>query len=430
VAERPANKGDAAMTPSTSLHYSAIHELSRRIREQSISPVEVVNASLRRIARLQPQLNAFIRVLADDALKQARAAADEIAAGGWRGPLHGIPVGIKDMFDTAGIPTTAAFEAFKDRVPAKDAVAVSKLKESGAVIVGKMNMHELAMGTTSVVSYFGAVHNPWNLDYIAGGSSGGSAAAVASGMCYATLDTDAIGSCRLPASCCGATAFKGTYRLISNQGVLEGEPVDEAVLWLAHAAVTTRSAADTALLLNVLAEPRSSPAVDFFAALDEGGAPRLGVATNAAASDEVKASFDAAVRCLQDLGCTLRETTAPMNPGFDVRNIEVDRQAIAESLFREIDLLVLPTTATSTPTIREAGPDPQALSPQNTFFANYYGLPAVSVPCGFDRHGLPLGLQIIGGPGEDLPVLQLAHRYQATTPGAAKRPSDESPRNR
>src|SRR5437588_3106070 len=220
------------------IYYSDIHELSGRIRTQRISPVAVVRAALERIERLEPRLNAFITVLADEALREAEAAAAEIAAGHWRGPLHGIPVGVKDMFATAGIRTTAAFEHFKDRVPARDAAAVSKLKQAGAIVVGKTNMHELAMGTTSVVSWFGPVHNPWNLDFIAGGSSGGSAAAVAAGMCHATLDTDAIGSCRLPAACCGVTRFKGTYRLIDNQGVLAGEPVDAAIPWPALAAVT------------------------------------------------------------------------------------------------------------------------------------------------------------------------------------------------
>jgi aspartyl-tRNA(Asn)/glutamyl-tRNA(Gln) amidotransferase subunit A len=413
------------------LHYADIDEISGRIRARRISPVDLVNACLERIARLQPRLNAFITVLADAALRQARAAEAEIAAGHWRGPLHGIPVGVKDMFDTAGVRTTAAFEGFRDRVPARDAAAVRKLKEAGAVILGKTNMHELAMGTTSTVSWFGPVHNPWNPDHIAGGSSGGSAAAVASGMCYATLDTDAIGSCRLPASCCGATGFKGTYRLIDNQGVLAGEPVDETVLWLAHAAVTTRSAVDLALMLNVLAEPRweAREPIDFRAALaesEEGEAnepPRIGIAANFAASDEVAAAFDAAVDTLRALGHTVDGVIAPIdNPGFDVRNIAADREAIAGSLFKDIDVLVLPTTAAITPTIAAVGANAQALSPRNTLFANYYGLPAISVPCGFDSHGLPLGLQVVGKPWDDRSVLRLAHRYQAATGWSKQHP--------
>ncbi len=409
--------------------YANVDQLTGRIREQEVSPVEVVRASLERIEKLNPLLNAFITVLPDEALEQARAAAAEIEAGHWRGPLHGIPVGVKDMYDTAGIKTTAAFERFKDRVPARDAVAVKKLKEAGAIIIGKMNMHELAEGTTSLASYFGPVRNPWNLDYIAGGSSGGSAAAVAAGMCYATLDTDAIGSCRLPASCCGVVGFKGTYGLISNKGVLEGEPVDDTILWLAHAAITTRSIKDTALLLNVLAEPRagSKRGVDFLAALEEDAKPRIGIATNFAADKEVAEAFNAAVKTLRDLGPAVRDATAPFDKaGFDVRNIEADRRAIAGSLFKDIDVLMLPTTTAVTPAIDEAAANPQALSPQNTLFANHYGLPAISVPCGFDRKGLPLGLQIVGKPWDEQSVLRMAHQYQEATGWSKAHPAERS----
>jgi aspartyl-tRNA(Asn)/glutamyl-tRNA(Gln) amidotransferase subunit A len=407
------------------LYYSSIHEISALIRQQKISPVEVVQACLERIEILNPQVNAFITILKEAALQQARAAGLEIKAGNWRGPLHGIPVGIKDMYDTAGIRTTAAFVHFKDRIPAKDATGVSKLKQAGAIILGKMNMHELAMGTTSVVSYFGAVHNPWNLSYIAGGSSGGSAAAVASGMCFATLDTDAIGSCRLPAACCGVTGYKGTYALISNRGILEGEPVDEAILWMAHAAITTRSAADTALMLNVLAEgtAEAQHRADFFAALSQSEKARIGAVTNFTATQEVTGVFEAAVKTIHGLGYPTSPVTVPFDrASFDVHNIEADRQAIAGSLFKDIDVLVLPATTAPVPLINDVGQNPQALSPQNTLFANYYGLPAISVPCGFDHAGLPLGLQIVGKPGDDRAVLRLAYQYQNATEWSNQHP--------
>jgi len=406
--------------------YASISEISELIRTQKISPVEVVRTSLARIAKLNPRLNTFITVLADAALEQAALAQTDIVGGRWRGPLHGVPVGIKDMFDTAGIRTTAAFEHFRDRVPATDAAAVSRLKSAGAIIIGKTNMHRLAMGTTSVASDFGSVHNPWNPDHIAGGSSGGSAAAVASGMCYATLDTDAIGSCRLPASCCGVTGFKGTYGLISNKGVLDGEPADAAILWLAHAAVTARSAKDIALVLKILAEPQagSKRRPDDLAALEQGEKPRIGMVTNFSASEEVTAAFDEAVKTVRKLG-SICDVAAPLdNPGFDVRHIEADRKAITGSLFRHIDVLVLPTTAAATPTIADAATDPLALSAQNTMFANYYGLPAVSVPCGFASNGIPLGLQIVGKPWDDVTVLRLTHRYQQATAWSRKHPID------
>ncbi len=419
----PTSERDPAFMAEGS-SYASIADIGERIRRREVSPMDVVQASLARIEKLDPLLNAFITVLADEALEQAKVADAEIKAGDWRRPLHGVPVGVKDMFDTAGVKTTAAFERFKNRVPAKDAAAVVKLKGAGAVIIGKTNMHRLAMGTTSAVSDYGPVHNPWNPDYIAGGSSGGSAAAVASGMCFATLDTDAIGSCRLPASCCGVTGFKGSYGLISNKGVLEGEPVDETILWLAHAAITTRSVEDAMLMLNVLAEPPAGAEqrTDYLTALEQREKPRIGVVTNFSASEEAAAAFDAAVKALSNLG-SLRDVVAPLDsPGFDVRNIEADRQAIAGSLFSDIDVLVLPTMAANTPTIREAAANPLALSAQNTLFANYYGLPAISVPCGFDDNGLPLGLQIVGRPWDDLTVLGLAHQYQAVTAWSNKHP--------
>ena len=381
----------------------------------------LVDTCLDRIAKLNPRINAFITVLADEVREQARTAEAEIAAGKSRGPLHGVPVGIKDMFDTAGIRTTAASARFKDRIPTKDAVAVQKLKDAGAIVVGKTNMHELAMGTTSVVSYFGAVHNPWNLDYIAGGSSGGSAAAVASGMCVATLDTDAVGSCRLPASCCGVVGFKGTYGLIDNRGILDGEPVDPTILWLAHAAITAASVADVATVLNVLAEPPQP--TDFRAVLDGTQKLRIGVVTNFKAAKDVVVAFGAAVKTLHGLGYITADATVPFDRSwFDVRTIEAHRKTAATALFKGIDLLVLPTTIATTPTIADAAPDPTALSPANTIFANYYGLPAITVPCGRDLSGLPLGLQIVGRPGDDGTVLHVAHRYQTATPWSLKEP--------
>ena len=372
-----------------------------------------VEGCLQRIAKLNPKLNAFITVLADGARAQAKTAP--------AGPLHGVPIGIKDMFDTAGIRTTAASARFKDRIPTKDAVAVTKLKDAGAIVVGKTNMHELAMGTTSVVSYFGAVHNPWNLDHIAGGSSGGSAAAVASGMCFASLDTDAIGSCRLPASCCGVVGFKGTYGLIDIRGILDGEPVDPTILWLAHVAVTACNVADVALVLNVLAEG-TRPA-DYTKSLTDGGTLRLGVVTNFKAAKDVVAAFGAAVKTLHGLGFTTTDATVPFDRSwFDVRAIEAHRKTVVPSLFKNSDLLVLPTTIATTPTIADAAPDPTALSPANTIFANYYGLPAITVPCGRDQTGLPLGLQIVGKPWDEAGVLHVAHRYQTATSWGLKQP--------
>jgi aspartyl-tRNA(Asn)/glutamyl-tRNA(Gln) amidotransferase subunit A len=341
--------------------------------------------------------------------------------------LHGIPVGVKDFYDTAGIKTTAAFEHFKDRIPANDAVGVMKLKKAGAIIIGKTNMHRLGMGTTGLDSYFGPVHNPWNPDYIPGGSSSGSAAAVASGMCYATLDTDAIGSCRLPAACCGVVGFKGTYGLISSKGILEGEePPDEMILWLNHPGITTRDVQDTAIVLDVLAESNEHiKTASFVRTLTRNRKLRIGVANNFKADQDVNAAFEKAVETLRNFGYPMNSVPAPFgDPNGGISNIEADRKNIAGQAFKDIDVLLLPTTTTAVPTIQGAGTNPQALSPENTAFANYYGLPAISILCGFDANSLPLGLQIVAKPWDESAVLRLAYQYKLVTEYSNKHPHE------
>ena len=398
-------------------HYMSIRELSQRLRARETSPVAVITACLTRIDQLSERLNTFATVLADQARENAEEAAAEIKAGNWRGPLHGVPVGVKDFYDLANVRTTAAFEGFKNRVPKKDAAGVAKLKEAGAIVLGKMNMHRLGMGTTGLESYFGAVRNPWNDGYIPGGSSSGSAAAVAAGLCHATLDTDAIGSCRLPAACCGVVGFKGTYGLISPNGILEGEKADEAILWLSHPGITTRTVEDAAIVLNVLAEPNAMAHVrDYRGELSKERRLRIGIADNFKADKEITRAFTTAVEQLQSIGHDVVAARAPFDipPFGDLHAIEADRKTVSERAFRDIDILLLPTTATTVPTVKDAGSSPQALSAQNTVFANYFGLPAVSVPCGFDKHGLPIGLQIVGKPWDEGTALHLARQYEMT----------------
>jgi aspartyl-tRNA(Asn)/glutamyl-tRNA(Gln) amidotransferase subunit A len=406
-------------------YYLTINQLSKLIPEQRVSPVAIVNACLERSKGLNPKLNAFITILADQSREQAKLAEAEIRAGNWRGPLHGIPIGIKDFYDTTGIKTTAAFERFKDRVPTKDAVGVTKLKEAGAIIIGKTNMHQLGMGTTGLDSYFGPVFNPWNSEYIAGGSSSGSAAAVASGMCYATFDTDAIGSCRLPAACCGVVGFKGTYGLISPKGILEDEePPDELIIWLSHPGITTRCVEDTVLVLDLLEEGNSNVKTDYFVGgFSKESKLRIGVATNFRADQEISAGFERAVEIIRGFGYPISDVVAPFGDhSYNVTNIKSDREAIATQVFKDIDILLLPTTTTTTPTIKDAITNPQALSPGNTAFANYYGLPAMSIPCGFDNEGLPFGLQIVGRPWDEAAVLRLGRQFQSATQYHNKHP--------
>jgi aspartyl-tRNA(Asn)/glutamyl-tRNA(Gln) amidotransferase subunit A len=384
---------------------NGLDDIGRRIRDRFTSPPVVVDACLERIDALNPRLNAFITVLHERARGRAREASDEIAAGRWRGPLHGVPVGVKDFYDTAGVRTTAAFEHFKQRVPRTTAAAVERLEAAGVIVIGKTNMHRLGTGTTGLESDFGPVRNPVNEAYIPGGSSSGSAAAVAAGLCFATLDTDAIGSCRLPAACCGVVGFKGTYGLVTTKGILEGEKADEVILWFAHAAITARSAEDVSIMLGALAEKTPGPAPT--------GPLRVGVAKNFEADTDVRSAFNAAVDRFRALGYDLVTARAPFDmPRFgDLQTIRQDREAIAGRAFGDIDVLVLPTTTTAVPAVA-AAVNPQFLSPANTAFANYFGLPAISVPCGVDPRGLPIGLQIVGRPGEDATVLDVARRFE------------------
>jgi aspartyl-tRNA(Asn)/glutamyl-tRNA(Gln) amidotransferase subunit A len=390
------------------LAFTPIRELGDRMRRGDGSPIALAEHCLGRIAALNPKLNAFITVTADLAREQARAAEDALRSGRARGALHGIPVAVKDFYDTAGIRTTAAAPQFANRVPARDAELVTRLREAGAVLVGKTNMHVLGTGTTSLESHFGPVVNPWSATHVAGGSSGGSAAAVAAGLCFATVDTDAVGSGRLPAAICGVVCFKPTYGALSARGILEGEPADPTIVALSHPCVTARSADDVALVYEALTAARPT---------DSAPVHRVGVVANCAGTPEVKAPLAAVAGALSKMGIATRDVRVPFDSAkFDVRTIERDRAAIESTLFADVDALVLPTLTAPTPTVDEArARGAMAVSPDNTFFCNYYGLPAISVPAGVDEHGLPLGVQLVGPKGGDARVLALAQSYQRAT---------------
>src|SRR5215469_9420122 len=236
-----------AFGESQDLAYLTLKEASELVRRKTVSPVELTATCLKRIEAYNPALNAFITVTRDQAMETARAMEAEQQRGKSRGPLHGIPIALKDNIDTAGVRTTAASELFKDRVPPEDAEAVRRLKNAGAVLLGKTNLHEFALGGTSAVSYFGPVHNPWALDRIPGGSSGGSGAATAAGLCFGSLGTDTAGSVRIPASYCGVVGFKPTYGHVSNRGVVP-------LSWtLDHLGPLCRTVEDVALILEAIA---------------------------------------------------------------------------------------------------------------------------------------------------------------------------------
>ena len=225
----------------------SIQQISELFRQGSLSPVELTEDCLARIEKLNPRLNAFITVTAESARAQARTAEAEIRRGDWRGPLHGIPLALKDLIDTAGVRTTAASAMFKDRIPSEDAEVVRRLKEAGAVLLGKQNLHEFAYGGSSMVSYFGEVRNAWNTEHITGGSSGGSATAVAAGLGFGAIGTDTAGSVREPAALCGVVGLKPTYGRVSARGVI---PLSVS---LDHVGPIARTVADAAVIFQAIA---------------------------------------------------------------------------------------------------------------------------------------------------------------------------------
>jgi aspartyl-tRNA(Asn)/glutamyl-tRNA(Gln) amidotransferase subunit A len=445
-----------------------ILELSQRMRRKEISPVEITRVCLDRIEKLNPALNAFITVTTESALFEARVAEAEILRGEWRGPLHGIPLSLKDLIDTAGVRTTAASALHKDRVPAHDAEVVRRLRNAGAVIVGKNNLHECAYGGSSLVSYFGDVHNPWDHDRIAGGSSGGSAAAVTAGLVYAAIGTDTAGSIREPAALCGCVGLKPTYGRVSNRGVI---PLSFS---LDHVGPLAATVADSAIVLQAIAGYDSADVTtpdiavaDYVAALREDAKPlRVGVPREYFFDDldpEVASAMEHALRGIQTLVAEIKEVqlnvptdrtlqaaeayayhaenvakTPELYQAETVRRIrngeavtaaeyiqrrrELDdaRRGIA-NVFSEVDVLVTPTTPTSAPTIADLKRDPEALRPaelkllRNTRPFNVWGLPGISVPCGFTQNGLPIGLQIAGPHWREDLVLRLAHAYEQAT---------------
>jgi aspartyl-tRNA(Asn)/glutamyl-tRNA(Gln) amidotransferase subunit A len=464
----------SAKEPRTDLTTLSIGEAGALVRRKAISPVELTRACLQQIERLNPVLNAFITVTAEEALAQAREAETEVRRGKWRGPLHGIPVGLKDNIDTAGVRTTLASAVFENRVPSADAEVVRRLKAAGAVLLGKQNLHEVAFGTTAAVSFFGPVHNPWQHDRIAGGSSGGSAAAVAAGLCFAALGTDAGGSIRVPSAYCGIVGLKPTYGLVGMRGG------GEAGWWsMNHVGPMCRSVADAALLLSAIAgyDPRDSTSVEvpipnYTATLRaKVSALRLGV-PRAVFYDkldpEIEAAINTALERLRGLTAGLREVSlqpisdmiapnivlaenyafhAPyfaktpqlyyaairrnLQQGAEVstaayiqsrRELDEARRAIV-AVFSNVDLLITPTTAVPPPTIEEAVRLGIELEMnRNTGAFNVYGLPTISVPCGFTNSGLPIGMQISGPRFGEAKVLALAHAYEQATDWHTRRP--------
>jgi aspartyl-tRNA(Asn)/glutamyl-tRNA(Gln) amidotransferase subunit A len=442
-----------------------ILELSQDLRAQKISPVQLTRDCLARIEKLNPALNAFITVTAESAIEQARQAEEAIVRGQMRGPLHGIPIGLKDLIDTEGVPTTAASELYKDRVPKRSAAVVKKLEEAGAILLGKQNLHEFAYGGSSMVSYFGEVHNPWNTAHITGGSSGGSGAAVAAGLGYAAIGTDTAGSIREPAALCGVVGLKPTYGRVSAEGVI---PLAQS---LDHVGPIARTVADVTLVLQAIAtdsgrnlEIPASDLLSWWRVADS--TLRIGVPRSYFYDDldpEISKAVEEALGVLARLAREIREielrpdtdrtlqaaeayafhaesvakasalyqpeTLRRIKTGESVtrdeylrRRMELDvaRRNIVQT-FETIDVFVTPTTPIPAPSIAELQQNPELLRPRellllrNTRPLNVWALPAISLPCGFTKTGLPIGVQIAGAPGREDVVLRLAYAYEQAT---------------
>lgn len=462
---------------STKLHFLTIKEASELIRRRELSPVELTRACLDRIEATDDRLHSFYTLLPDQALEQARTAEAEIIAGGYKGPLHGIPIALKDLYDTAGVRTTSGSRVDTDRVPTEDCTAYARLKAAGTVLLGKLAMHEFALGGPDWTTGFEPARNPWNLDHITGGSSSGSGSAVASGQAMGALGSCTGGSIRGPASLCGIVGLKATYGRVSRAGVV-------TLSWSQdHCGPMTWTVEDTAYMLQALAghdpkDPTSStaPVPDYSRSLREDvkgltiGVPRhFFFAPNPSVNPEVVATVEKGLTVLQELGANLEEVTIPSIDhvrasnivimlseafAFHEKNLKTRPQEFGElvrarfrigglfsssdyvqaqrvrqvikrdfaEVLRKVDLLVTPTMTQPAAAFEGYDTTSTVRGPSFTAPFNVTGLPAISVPCGFTADGLPVGMQIAGKPFDEPTVIQAAYTYQQHARWYERRP--------
>ena len=466
---------------ATELCYLSAGQLSRLIQSKEVSPVEVVEAHLARIDVLEPVLNSFITLLPEQARAAARQAEREIQAGRYRGPLHGIPLGLKDLYYAKGIRNTSGTRIFDEFVPDFDCTVAARFNEAGAILLGKLNLNQLAYRPTGENLDYGHMHNPWNPENMTGGSSGGSGAAAASGECTLTMGTDTGGSVRIPGSLCGLAGLKPTYGRVSRYGIT-------VLCWtLDHPGPMTRTVEDCALVMNAIAgydpnDPASSdlPVPDYTKALtgDVRGL-RVGVPKEyfeVPIDPQVERAVRKAIEVLGEMGAIVSEVSWPMwqqsvpisttvlmaeasaahaklvrtrgdqlNPavrvriesGFFISGPDYIQAQRARTMFNrqsrelldQVDILAGPAEAVTAPKIGatsvQVGDTTMAVIPALTQYTrafNLNGFPSITVPCGFSEDGLPMGLQLAGRPFDDETVLRAAHAYEQSTDWHKRRP--------
>jgi aspartyl-tRNA(Asn)/glutamyl-tRNA(Gln) amidotransferase subunit A len=461
----------------TNLCFLTIREAGELIRRQELSPVELIRAFLDRIEAIDGQLHSFITLLKDESLAAARTAEADILRGDYKGPLHGIPIGLKDIYDTAGIRTTSGSRVDIDRVPTEDATTAARLKAAGAIILGKLMTYEYALGGPDFTTPFPAARNPWNLDHITGGSSSGSGAAVAAGLCMGAMGSCTGGSIRGPASLCGIVGLKATYGRVSRYGVV-------TLSWSQdHCGPMTWTVEDTALMLQALAghdpkDPTTStaPVPDYSQSLREDirgltiGVPRhYFFDPNPDVNPEVVAIVEKGLEALQELGAKVEEVIIPSLAyvraansiimlseayAFHERNLKARPQDFGElararfrigglfragdyvqaqrarqvvkrecaEVLRKVDVLVTPTMTQPAAPFEGYDATATARGPSFTGPFNVTGLPAISVPAGFTAKDLPVGMQIVGKPFDEPTVLRTAYAYQQRARWFERRP--------
>jgi aspartyl-tRNA(Asn)/glutamyl-tRNA(Gln) amidotransferase subunit A len=464
--------------PGNELCYLSIREAAQLLRRRKISTVELLNAILERIDRLNPELNAFITVAAERALADAQRAQREISRGGNRGPLHGIPLLIKDNIETQGIRTTAGSKILANFIPERDADVVSALREAGAVIVGKTNLHEFAYGITNENPHYGAARNPWDTTRVSGGSSGGSAVALASGLGFGSVGTDTGGSIRIPAALCGIVGLKPTFGRVSTRGVV---PLSVS---LDHVGPLARSVDDVSVLLAAISSkehPYRAAGASKRAGKSRRMRIKLGWPRNFffdRVDDEVLQAIEIAVKLLEKRGAQVKQISLShiadsaeagthialaealnfhQNSGFyparaaeygtDVRarleqgaNIRAadylhaleSRARIAaefDAALAEVDAIVAPSAPIAAPHIGETvvrirGEEETVRSAlvRVSRPANFTGHPAISIPCGFTSEGMPIGLQLIATHWNESKLLEIASHYESETDWHKRRP--------